>query len=555
MSASTPLMDELNDLVTTAREAYERRDWSGAREAFGAARELGELSATDLDSLGDAAWWLGRVDESLNAYEEAYRRYLHGDEPRQAATAAIGIAVNLYLRGEDVLGSGWMSRAQRLLDDQPESAEHGYALYLLEVEGALEGPDLDTVIAKARRVQDIGRRHSDPNLIAAGILGEGRALVKQGNVTGGMVLLDEAMTAVLSDGLTPEWTGNIYCHLVAACHELSDLRRAAEWTEALTRWCECHAPAVVFFGICRVHRAQVFQLQGAWSQAEAEASLVCQELNGIHVASVAEGHYAIGEIRRLRGDLSGSEQSYKQAHQLGRDPHPGLALLRLAQGRLDAAAASIRVALAATQDRLTRARLSAAQVEIALAAGDIPAARAASHELDEAASTFGSSGLQVMAQQARGAVLLAEGNAGDAVGALRAACQRWQELSAPYDAAKVRLLLAGAFDQLGDPDAVALELDAADAVFVRLGASLDAARVAGLRRRPAPPGGLTEREAEVLGLVASGRSNRQVAAALFISEKTVARHLSNIFAKLGVSSRTEAAAYAFEHGLAPPGRG
>jgi len=412
------------------------------------------------------------------------------------------------------------------------------------------------VAERARRLRELGRRHADPNLAAAGDLFEGRALVKAGRVAEGMALLDEAMLAVRSGALGPEWAGNIYCHLMTAFTELADVRRAAEWTDATSRWLETLPAAVLFTGICRVHHSQVLQRRGAWAQAEREAALVCADLADLQVAGAAEGHYQVGEIRRLRGDLDGAEAAYREAHRLGRDPQPGLALLRLASGRTAAAAASVRTALAAVvHDRLARARLCAAQVEIALAAGQPEVAARACDELERTASTYGSSGLEAAALQARGAALLAVGRAEAALPTLRAACRRWQELDAPHDAARVRVALAGAYRALGDGDAAALELDAAEAVFQRLGAAPDAVRVRALRARPALPGGLTEREAEVLALVAAGRSNREIAEALVLSSKTVARHLSNIFAKLGVASRTQAAAYAFEHGLATPSHG
>jgi DNA-binding CsgD family transcriptional regulator len=536
--------------LDAARDAYRRHDWAGARDGFGAARAAGELAAADLDALADAAWWLGDFDQASAVLEEAYRRHLDDGRPRPAAMAAIGIAVNHFLRGDGVVGSGWVGRAQRLLRDQPEHTEHGYLLYL-ELEGAIGGGEADAVVATAGRVREIGRRHADPNLVAGGDLFEGRALVKQGRMAEGMALLDEAMLAVLSGELDPGWAGNIYCHLMAAFHELADVRRAAEWTEATSRWVAGLPPAVLFTGICRVHRSQVLERRGDWAGAEREAALVCRDLADLHVAGAAEGHYQLGEIRRLRGDLAGAEAAYRHAHELGRDPQPGLALLRLAQGRAATASASIRAALAAvTHDRLGRARLCAAQVEIALADGDAETAGRACDELTRTASTYGSSGLEAAALQARGAVCLAGGRAEAALPTLRAACRRWRELDAPYDAARVRLLLAGAYQALGDADAATRELDAAEVVFVRLGATLDAGGIAARRGRGALPGGLTGREAEVLALVAAGRSNREIAASLVLSPKTVARHLSNIFAKLGVSSRTQAAAYAFEHGLA-----
>jgi DNA-binding NarL/FixJ family response regulator len=548
-------VDEAAGVLEAARDAHRRHRWAEARERFTAARATAELAADDLDALADAAWWMGDFEEASAVSEQAYRRHLDAGRPGRAAMAAMGVAVNHLLRGDGVLGSGWVGRARRLLDQEPESVEHGYLLQL-ELEGALAGGDHDAVVATARRVRELGRRHADPNLVATGDLFEGRALVRQGQVAEGMALLDEAMLAVLSGELRPELAGNVYCHLMAAFHELADIRRAAEWTEATGRWVAGLPPAVLFTGICRIHRSQALQRKGAWAQAEREAALVCRDLDDLHVAGAAEGHYQLGELRRLRGDLAGAEAAYRRAHELGRDPQPGLALLRLAQGRAATAAASIRAALAAVvHDRLARAWLCAAQVEIALAAGEPETAGRAGDELTMTASSYGSSGLEAAALQARGAVLLASGRAEAALPTLRAACRRWQELDAPYDAARVRLLLARAYQELGDADAANRELDAAGAVFERLGATRDAGVVAALRGRAALPGGLTGREVEVLALVAAGRTNREIAEALVLSPKTVARHLSNIFAKLGVASRTQAAAYAYERGLVAPERG
>jgi ATP/maltotriose-dependent transcriptional regulator MalT len=412
------------------------------------------------------------------------------------------------------------------------------------------GSDLEAAIASAQRMQELGRRFRDDTLVALGVFFEGRALVKQARVREGLALLDEAMLAALSDQLQPMWTGAIYCGLLDACHELVDLRRAREWTDATRRWCDPLPVASLYPGICRVHWAGILQVRGAWEQAEAEALRACADMAEIDVFAVADGYYEVGEVRRRRGDLAGAEDAYTRAHEVGRDPQPGLALLRLAQGRADAALSSIAAALAAsTGSRLERAPLHAAQVATALAAGDVALARASADEVAETAATFDSVGLRAEACRSQGAVALAEGQAVVALAALREAVTAWNELDAPYETARTRVLLAEAYRALDDADAAARECAAARAGFERLGATAD---LRALDESPAPPCGLTAREVEVLQLVAQGQSNREIATALVVSEKTVARHLSNIFTKLDVPSRAAATAYAFSNGLVSP---
>jgi len=481
----------VKEKLAAARAAFAARHWTEAHDSFLAARREAPLDADDLSALATASWWLGLMDESLAVGEKAYERYLEASDHRRAAMRAFHIAYAYFLRGNAEVGGGWVSRAQRLLADEPDCPEQGYLLYFA-VETSLDGGE--ETMAKARQVQDFGRRHADRNLVAAGIVAEGRVLIKLGRAQEGLALLDEGMLEASAEDMSPAWAGNIYCHLMAACYELGDIRRAAAWTQSTADWCDRMAPAVLFKGICRVHRAQVMQILGAWTQAQDEAERVCQDVAHIHVGTVAEGHYQIGEIRRLRGDLEGAEDAYRQGHHLGRDPEPGLALLRLAQGRTEAAAALIRSALAGVTDRLARARLLAAQVEIAVAAGDPATASVAADELDAVASAYRSSGLQAAAKRSRGSVLLATGHTEEALSILRSACSGWTELEAPYDCAKVRVLLARAYRQLGDKESSERELDAARSAFEALGAELDAKEAGGGggpggSRRPTQAGG------------------------------------------------------------------
>ncbi len=537
--------------IQVARDAHARRDWLLAFELLTAARAETGIGADDHLALADAAWWLGRVDDSIAGYSDAYEAYLRDGRHRDAAMAACGVAVNAFLRGQAETGSGWIGRSQRLLEGDPEAVENGYLRYMTDVEGGLDGPDFDGAIASAREVRDIGRRHGDPVLVTASLVAEGRALAKLGNVAKGLAILDEAMLEVVSGQLPPDWAGNLYCHMMAACHELGDVRRLAHWMDATTKWLDSLPAAVLFAGICRVHRSQVMLVLGDWDGSEIEAERVTHDLAEIHVASAAEAHYQVGEVRRLRGDFTGAEAAYRRAHERGRDPQPGMALLRLAEGRARPAAVSIAAALAAQPfDRLARFGLRVAQVEVAVAIGDLGLARAALDELEAIAVTANTSGFLARARQASGLVLLAESRAEEALPVLRDACRRWLEIEAPLDVARVRVLLAGAYVALDDSDAAEREVEAAEATMRRLGATADLRALDGVRRR-AHASGLSAREIEVLRLVSAGRANREVADRLVISEKTVARHLSNIFTKLDVSSRTEAAAVAHDLGIRP----
>lgn len=535
--------------LAVGRASFAARRWQDAHDNLQVAHATTALSAQDMHALAESAWWLGRLDKSTEAYAQAYRLYLNRAQPGDAAMCALMVCINSRLRGENALGAGWLSRLERLLDDVEESAAHAYPLYL-GIAAAMSRGELTEATEMAQRMRAAGKRFGDPTLVALGALFEGRIMVKLAQVSEGMALLDGAMLAALSDELPPLWTGAIYCSLLDACHELVDLRRAFEWTEATQRWCEALPGDTLYPGICRVHRAGVLQLRGSWSEAEQEAERACEEMLRVDVFTVAEGQYEIGEIRRFRGDLEGAEQAYRRAHEFGRDPQPGLALLRLAQRRTVPALASIRAALECeTSDRLVRARLCAAQVEIALAAGDRETAGEAVGELEATAAAFTSPGLAAAARRARGSLLLADGLAADAVPVLRGAYRLWQDLDVPYEAARTRVLLAMACAALDDPEAAERELAAARASFQRLGAEPALREVDALSVSGARPGGLSAREAEVLRLVAAGLSNRNIARELVLSEKTVARHLSNIFAKLGVPSRAAATAYAFEHGL------
>ena len=516
--------------LDAARAAYGQRDWVAARDAFRAARAAAPLSGDDLYALANTYWWLGELDDALPLLADAHRELLAEGRPRTAALVALDTGYTCALRSEEAQASGWLARAVRLLDGEGDCAERGYLLYC-DVESASEGGDLDTALAGAREVVEIGSRFADRCLIALGALAEGRIRIKQGDLRRGMTLLDEAMVAAVSEDLDPGWAGNIYCNLMLTCWELGDWRRADEWTAATARWCEAMPGAGPFMGICRVHRAQVMHLRGDWAGAEVEVRRVCEDLAHFHVAMVGEATYELGELHRQRGSLDAAEEAFSKAHRLGRDPQPGLALLRLAQGRPASAAAAVNRALSDAADRLGRARLLPAAVEVSLAIGDTSRARAAADELTTLAESYRTPGFRAHAASACGAVALAEGDAVAAAALLRNAVHRWQEIGARYEAARTRLHLAQCLVTLGDDDAAAMERRVATADLEALGVRVP--RTAPARRLD----GLTSREVEVLGLVADGRSNQEIADTLVLSVRTVERHLATAYQKLGLSGR------------------
>ena len=403
-----------------------------------------------------------------------------------------------------------------------------------------------------QQIVDIGTRFKDNDLVTSARHGMGRARIRSGAQAQGFALLDEVMAGVTSGGVSPMMTGVIYCSVLDACREASDLGRAAEWASAMHAWCETQADDVPYRGRCMVFRTEVMRFRGDWPEALEEANRACARLAGPppHQAA-SEAFYQQAEIYRVRGELAEAEKAYVRASELGRSPQPGLALLRLAQGNVDAAQAAIRQVVLETQLPATRCAVLAAYVEIMIAADDIPAAREGAEEVSRIAAQVGTPFLDALSAHARGSVLLAGGEAQSAVGELRRAAQAWQTVDAPYELARTRMLVGLASVELGDQDTAALEMEAARHAFKHLGAAGDLAGLEELShpRTAQAAAGLTGREIEVLALVSTGKSNRDIATDLFISEKTVARHVSNIFNKLGVSSRAAATAYAYQHDL------
>jgi DNA-binding CsgD family transcriptional regulator len=517
--------------------------WSDAHRSLTAADASGGLGPGDLERLATAAYMLGRDDEYLDVTERAHHAHLEAGDPVRAARCAAWLSVNLLLRGERARATGWLARAERLLERaDADCAERGYVLLPVMVQGHFDGDDAASYAA-ATDAAAIAERFSDADLHALALQEQGLSLLKLGRVDAGLRLLDEAMVAVCAGELSPIVTGLLYCSVIDGCQEVHAVGRAQEWTAALTRWCDEQGDMLAFTGRCLVHRAEILQLHGSWDDALREARRA-----GERMARAGQAFYRQGELHRLQGDHARAEDAYREASRCGTEPQPGLALLRLAQGNGEAAAAAIRRVTDEAAAPVARVRLLPACVEILLGVGDVAAAREACAELDALAPGFGGGLLEAMVAEARGAVALVAGDVSAALSALRGAKDAWEALRAPYEVARVRALLGRACRAAGDEESGALELEAALGVFRELGAAPDAARVEALLGR-SPTHGLTPRELEVLRLVAAGETNKAIAARLVLSERTVDRHVSNIFVKLGASSRTAATAYALRHEL------
>jgi DNA-binding NarL/FixJ family response regulator len=538
--------------LSRGRESFARQAWTDAYESLSNADRAGTLGADDLELLARAAYMLGRDDENLRFLERAHQSHLDAGEGLRAAGCAVWIGMHLATTGNVPPATGWFGRARRLVGhEERDCVEKGYLLLPLAFQQEASG-DWEAAVTSLADAAAIAERFADRDLFALAVNHHGQILVEHGRVDEGVGLLDEAMVAVTTGELSPIVTGLVYCGVILACREAYELRRAQAWTAALSAWCGEQPDLVAFTGRCLLHRAEIMQHRGGWSEAleEARRAVERSERTGNERAA-GEAAYLQGEVHRLQGRVVAAEESYRAASRCGREPQPGLALLRLAQGRSEAAAVAIRRAMEEANELPQRARLLPACVEIMLAGGDTESAQRACRELGEIARAHPSEMLAAAAQHAQGTLDLAHGDAAGALVAVRRATQIWQELEAPYEAACARVIVGLACRSLGDDDAMAMELEAAREAFAELGATPDLARVDALAHR-GPAGdthGLTQRELEVLRLVAAGETNKAIAAKLVVSERTVDRHVSNTFAKLGVSSRAAATAYAYEHDL------
>ena len=474
----------VDDSLEAGRQAAQRHAWRDAYELLRSADAAGRLTAEDLESLAEAAWWTGRLDEAIALRERGYAAFVQDGETRRAAALAVMLSTDNLTRGAMSVSGGWLARAERLLADEPEAAEHGHVA-LVRGLTAFDVGDLEAAARELGRAQELGARFGDRNLQAMALVFNGTMLVSTGRIAEGLALLDEATAAAVGGELEPLATGVVYCVTIDSCQALGECGKAAEWTDAANRWCD-RLDVTGFPGACRIHRAEVLRLRGNWPEAEEQALQACEELHDYNRYVTAYGFYEIGEIRRRRGDFASAEEAYRKADELGHDPQPGLALLRLAQGKVDAAATAIkRVLERESPDPLGRARKLPAQVEIALAGGDGRRAREAAEELERIADDYRVGGrrtpaLEGAVQLAWGQVRLAERDWDGASAALRAAKEVWEKIGAPYETAHARLLLGLAYRGEGDEDGARDELVAAKTTFERLGAVLDLQRASEL---------------------------------------------------------------------------
>jgi DNA-binding NarL/FixJ family response regulator len=546
------------DRLESGRDAFARQAWAEAYQQF-AVHSLDGLEATDLERLAVAAYLVGNDDESVAAWEAAHRRHAGAGDLAEAARCSFWLALSLMLRGQMAQAGGWLARTQGIVDDAGlDCAATGYLL-IPGLLGALDDGDATTARDMAVRATETGDRFDDPDLRAFATLGHGQALIALGDATAGTTRLDEVMVAVTAGEVGPITSGIVYCAVILECMRLFDLSRASEWTDALSAWCDAQPDLVPYRGQCLVHRAQLQQAAGDWAEAIMTVEAACQRLTDPPHPALGLAYYQEAELHRLVGAFDDAKVEYRQANRSGYQPMPGLALLELARGDADAAAATIRRALSETVGRLERPELLAAAVDILRAIGDLAGARTAADELAEIATGSTSELLHAMAAHATGTVLLTEGNPSLALTYLRAGAAAWQHLHMPYERARTSVLLGLSCAALGDRTSAALEFDAAHDTFSELGARPDLQRLrsftAGLgvptelHGRTNVDPSLSVREREVLAQVAAGKTNREIATQLVISQHTVGRHLENIFTKLGVTSRAAATAYAYEHKL------
>lgn len=535
-------MDPDEAAVTAGRSAYERGDWAAAHRQFRQARETAPLAPADLVRLSRAAFACGEIGDTIRISEELYRRLLRDGDVRSAAMSALDLGLLWVTHGDVVVASGWINRARRILGTEPEATEHGFLLYL-DSRFALMKQDREPAAMASAELMRMGEHFNSPSLTCLGLVLSGMVDVIDGRSEHGFAQLDEAMLPLLAGEVDPLWAGDIYCTVIDMCHRLSDLARMRAWTDVTQRWCSQFEDAMIYTGVCRVHQLQLNSAESGWSELEAALVRSCSELEGRHAWAAGEAWYQLGDIIRLRGRLDEARTAFSRARELGIDPQPGEAMLHVAEGQPDVGWTALSAALQLA-DSLTRVRLLRPAVELASGLGLSEEAERLCLELEEAASMYASAGFRAWSQHARALILVGDRRPDDALPMLRLAARHYHDHQSRYELAQAYELMGRAHHLLGHTELGGADFSAAVAIYRDLGAVPDVHRLT-----EAWPGGLTQREVEVLTQVAAGASNKEIARTLFISDKTVSRHLANIFNKLDVTSRTAAAAWAHKQQL------
>jgi DNA-binding NarL/FixJ family response regulator len=534
------------------REALQNQEWSSAFSFLSEADQKNPLCPEDLEGLANAAYLAGKETESADILARAHQGFLTQGKTQRAVRCAFWLGFMLLIIGESAQAGGWLSRARRLIEREPDCVEKGYLL-LPDGFRCIRSGEPAKGFTISVEAAAIGERFGDKDLVTLALQGQGRALIQQGEIARGVALLDEAMVAVTAGEVSSRVAGGIYCSVIEACSEIFDLRRAQEWTTALEKWCSSQPDQIPYRGHCLVRRAEILHVHGEWQHAFTEAKNACERLSPQRAkGTLGAAFYQLAEIHRLRGEFQEAEEAYRESFKWNPTPRSGYAQLRWMQGKLDAAISAIHRVTEEVREPGKRAKALEAYVELLVEANDLPAAHEAAEELTKIADYLNTPFVHAVSAHTIGLVLLAENNAKQALVSLRQSLKRWTALEVPYESARVQVLIGLAYRKLGDKNAADEELNAARNCFQQLGAAWDFARVEKLlnKRSPVAESALTTRETEVLKLVASGMTNRKIAAKLGISEKTVARHVSNIFLKLDLSSRAAATAYAYQHKLA-----
>lgn len=537
------------DTIEKGREAFSRKDWVKAYKLFSAVYTDPEMEPADLEQLATAAYLTGNDADCIEFWTLAHQEYLNNNRQKKAAYCAFWTGFILFMKGESARGSGWFSRANRLLNEyKKECVENGFML-IPQALGYLQKREAETAFNLFKKAGEIAVHFKNKDLLTLSRLGRGQALIQQENFAEGRELLDEAMVAVVSEEASPVVAGIVYCAVIDACRKSSDLDRAREWTTAFSRWCDKQTGLIPYRGQCLVRRAEIMQIHGEWTDAMAEVQKAFELVPRSIPPATGNAFYCKAELFRLQGEFVKAEEAYRQANQWGRKPQPGLALLRLAQGKQEAAVSSIRSIEKEKKDPLSRSSILPAFIDIMLETHDIPAAETAAKELQAIADSLNSPYLQAVAVRAHGHLLLVNNNPRQALDKLLLAWSRLKGMEAFYESARTRVLIGRAYMELGDQYTAEMELDAACWMFRKLNAAHDLEMAGKFTKRSGESEtfGLTPRETEVLCCLATGKTNREIASDLFISERTVDRHVSNILAKLNLSSRAAATAFAFEH--------